>query len=252
MLSKNKIKYIQSLKLKKFRQKYNNFIVEGDKIARELLVHPNFEIESIFTTQTWQTKNKLVLQKHINKTIIVDEKELKKITGLSTPNEVLIIAKQFKFEIQENLFFDDFSLYLDDIRDPGNMGTILRIADWFGVKQVICSPNSVEVYNAKVVQATMGSFLRVATPIMDCIELKSKYPAIKIFGAILEGDNIFQIKTNLKGILVIGNESKGIQKNILNIMDHGLKIPKSPIGGAESLNAGVATGIMVAYFRNNI
>lgn len=245
MLSKAKIKYVNSLKHKKFRQKYNNFVAEGDKIAREILKHQMNAIEMVFATQQW-VDNQDTMPLHLNSKInIVTSTELKKISSLQTPNQVLLIVQQLL--MPELIVAEQLTLVLDRIQDPGNMGTILRIADWFGIRQVVCSAECVDVYNPKVVQASMGAFLRVKTYHRDVIAL-CENTTLPIYGAVLKGENLFQIKPPKAGLIVIGNESKGISGALQNQLTHRITIPSN--GGAESLNAGVATGIICAAFRN--
>lgn len=248
MLSLNKIKYVQSLQSKKNRQKYDIFVAEGEKIAEEILNHQNISIEYIFGTTNWIEKNEVLLKKFDNITFEVTEQELKKISMLTTPNQVLIVAKQLKFEIDKSIIHKDLVLYLDGIQDPGNMGTILRIADWFGIKYVFCSDTCVDVYNPKVIQATMGAFLRIKTKEIDIEEIINS--DLPIYGALLEGNNIFKEKLQQNGIIIIGNEGKGISPSLQSKITHPIFIPAYN-NGAESLNAAIATGIICALFRNN-
>lgn len=251
ILSKQKIKYIQSLKINKFRQMYANFIVEGDKMALELLNDKNIEIENIIALQTWINENQNILKPYFNKILTATESDLKQISNLSTPNKVFIIAKQPVFDIfkedskkHQDFISKNFSLYLDGIQDPGNMGTILRIADWFSVTYIFCSPTSVDVWNPKVVQASMGAFLRVKPVEVRFEDLKTHFPQLPIFATIMRGDNIFRTDLPRKGIIVIGNEGSGVSSSILDKTDFKISIPGG--GGAESLNAAVATGIVCA------
>jgi TrmH family RNA methyltransferase len=238
MLSINKIKYIQSLHHKKFRQKYDNFIAEGDKIAYEIIKSGKIEIEAIFATSNWILKYATELKKFQSILVEINEAELKKISTLTTPNQVLMILKQPSFEVENQSFNNDLVLYLDGIQDPGNMGTILRIADWFGINYVFCSDSCVDIFNPKVIQATMGAFLRVKTKEIPLENIINE--TTPIYGALLEGENLFQKTLSKHGVIVIGNEGKGINSTLLP--PHG--------EGAESLNAAVATGIICAVFRN--
>ena len=250
MLSKNIIKYVRSLKFKKFRQKYNNFVVEGDKIAQEMLHFKNIEIENIFALNSWIETNDRLLKFHKDKLISVTEKELNKISLLQTPNNVLIVAKRFSdnFDVEE--VSNGLSLYLDGIQDPGNMGTIIRIADWFGIKTVFCAPNNVTLYNAKVLQATMGAFMRVKVVDLPFSVLSTKFPDLPVYGTVLGGDNIFKLKLDQKAIIVVGSEGQGISQEVMDQLDYKIMIPSSSKDGAESLNAAVATGIVCALFKN--
>lgn len=247
MLSLNKIKYVQSLHSKKNRQKYDIFVAEGEKIAEEILKHEKIHIESIFGLPKWIEKYDLLLKKFGNKVQEVSEQELKKISTLTTPNQVLIVAKQPIVEIDKSLIHQDIALYLDGIQDPGNMGTILRIADWFGIPYVFCSDTCVDVYNPKVIQATMGAFLRVKTKEIEIDQILEDN--IPVYGALLEGKNVFQENFTKNGIIIIGNEGKGISDEFQAKITNPISIP-SHGEGAESLNAAIATGIICALFRN--
>lgn len=246
MLSKAKISYVQSLKQKKFRQKYNNFLVEGDKSARELLELSHAEVEFVFALPDWAEKNTSLVRKYGEKLLIVTSIELKKISQLKTPNQVLVVARQLDAAWSKEKVSQGFSLYLDGIQDPGNMGTILRIADWFGIEYVFCSKECADIYNPKVIQSTMGAFMRVKAPQIELSALKSEFPDLPILGALMDGESIYSLDKLAAGILVIGNEGRGISEKTQILLTHQITIP-APVGsGAESLNAGVATGIIVS------
>ncbi len=250
VLSKVKHKYIVSLKTAKMRQKYGVFIVEGDKMAQEVLAHKSIEIETICALETWIQNYEFTLRPFFNKIITVTETELKHISNLTTPNKVLIIAKIPTPQYDNVLIQKSFSLYLDGIQDPGNMGTIMRIADWFSIPYIFCSTTCVDTWQPKVVQSSMGAFLRVQAFEMDFFDLKKHFPNLPTFAAILRGDNIFEKNTFPKhGIIVIGNEGRGISDNIIAQADYKITIPGG--GGAESLNAAVSTGIIAATLIHN-
>jgi TrmH family RNA methyltransferase len=236
MISKNEIKYIQSLFQKKTRDKDGLFIAEGIKLVNELL-QSDIVVRKIFATEEWITDHK----QHPN-TIKVQPEELKKISTQSTPNQVLAIVEKKKF-ITEPILKNKITLMLDGIQDPGNFGTIIRIADWFGINQVIASTDSADLYNSKVIQSTMGSFMRVNVWYKDLITWLAK-ASIAVYGALLNGTNIYHVKPIKEGLLVIGNESKGIRENLFPFIQHAVTIPKK--GAAESLNAAVATGIILS------
>lgn len=244
MLSKNRIKYLRSLKLKKFRQKYNNFTVEGEKIVSEILQSSNVEIETIIATSTWKTQ---YFNQTFGKSILYEEaveNDLKKITNFSSPSSVFLVGKKMSADWEDDIFKSNFSLYLDGIQDPGNFGTILRIADWYGIPYVFCSDKCADLYNPKVIQSSMGAFLRVKVIPLDFEILATRYPNVPFYGTVLDGKNIFKINEYEKGVIVIGNEGKGISSTILEQLTHRIFIPKGKNGGAESLNAAVATGIV--------
>ena len=245
LLSNAKLKYLMSLKTTKMRQKYSVFIVEGEKMAQEVLTYKSIEIETICALETWIQTNGFILKPFFNKIITVSESELKQISNLTTPNKVLIIAKIPPPQYDDALIQKSFSIYLDGIQDPGNMGTIMRIADWFSMPYIFCSKTCVHVWQPKVIQASMGAFLRVQATEMNFFDLKKRYPNLPTFAAILRGDNIFENNTFPKhGIIIIGNEGSGISENIISEADFKITIPGG--GGAESLNAAVSIGIIAA------
>jgi RNA methyltransferase, TrmH family len=251
-LSKAKNKYLQALKLKKFREELGLFTVEGEKIAAELLISKSIEIDEIFALESWINANEKSLWPHQTKIVEVSEAELKTISNLTTPNKVLIVARKGTPQYNNDLILKSFSFYLDGIQDPGNLGTILRIADWFSIPYVFCSPKTVELWNPKVIQASMGAFLRVQSVEIDFMELKYRFPDLPVFAAILKGNNVFETVIQhdfpRRGIVIIGNEGSGISDNLIEKADFKITIPGG--GGAESLNAAVSTGILAAVLTN--
>lgn len=262
MLSKQKIKYVQSLKLKKFRDEHQVFVVEGEKMALELISDKSIEIEQIIAIETWIQAHQNALKSHFNKILTATEADLKQISNLSTPNKVFIIAKKSPPQSRplrdgalapylDEKIKNNFTLYLDGIQDPGNMGTILRIADWFSIPYIFCSLETVEVWNPKVIQSSMGAFLRVHTQEVNFSDLKKRFPDVPVFSTVINGQNIFDIKKEKElthGIIVIGNEGKGVSDEVLKLSDYKISIPGG--GGAESLNAAVATGIVCAILKS--
>ena len=249
MLSKAKIKYLSSLKKKKFRQKYNKFLVEGDKITREIIQDENINIHSIYGLRSWFRSNRKDYPSIKKKYVEIDSKELNLISSLTSPNQVVVEAEIpgniiRKEEVRSNLCFA-----LDGIRDPGNLGTILRIADWFGIPFIFCSPDCADLFNPKVLQASMGAFLRVKCMVIELEELFSTFIDHPIIGAVLDGQNLFSADIPKKGFLLIGNESRGISKDLLTQVQYKVTIP-GPGNGAESLNAAVACGILTAVIKN--
>lgn len=255
MLSKAKVKYLNSLKSKKFRQKYNNFVAEGDKIGIEILKNAqnsaapfSIKIEAIYALPNWIENHRDLLQPFQAITTEIDNTTLKKISNFQTPNQALIILKQFDFELPTAQINTNLTLLLDEIQDPGNLGTILRIADWFGIPNVVCSTNCADVYNPKTIQATMGAFLRVRTFRLDLTEFCRNFSDLPVYGAVLGGENLFQTNLDKNALIVIGNEGKGISPDMTKELTHHIEIPSN--GNAESLNAAIATGIICAAFRN--
>jgi len=244
MLSKNQIKHIRSLQLKKNRVNESDFIVEGEKMINELL-SSGMIIKRIFATKSWINLNvsKLNLIEHQ----VVSEKELTMISNLKNPNKVLALVKVdfLKFDYND---LKGITLILDDIRDPGNLGTIIRLCDWFNVSNIICSNNSVDVFNSKVVQSTMGSLFRVNIFYKDLINFFNECPYDRtVYGASLSGSDIKKIKIDKDMFLVVGNESNGISDSVKSFVDKKLKI-KNINGGAESLNVACATSILLYEF----
>jgi len=237
MISKNEAKYIQSLYHKKTRDEERLFIAEGPKLINELQ-GVGITIKNIYALAGWAQQNT-----HINNVTVITEAELQKISSLQTPNQVLAVAIQPSLPA-EPLLHGRLSLVLDGIQDPGNLGTIIRIADWFGISQIIASDDTVDKYNPKVVQATMGSLFRVHVWYKN---LTGWLPnaTVKVYGALLNGDNVFTTGKIKEGLLVIGNESKGIRPETTSFIHQPLTIPGS--GNAESLNAAVATGIILSH-----
>jgi RNA methyltransferase, TrmH family len=249
-LSKNKVKFIKSLGQKKFRQKYNNFVVEGEKIALEMLGQSRVTIDALYGLANWIETNRDCSALPPEKVHAVSERDLKQISNLTTPNKALIIAKIPELVLDELEPENDLCLYLDGIQDPGNMGTILRIADWFGIPYVFCSPDCVDLYSPKVIQASMGAFLRVHCMEIDIREIKKRFPSLPVFGTALTGEDVFRSTLPQKGMIVIGNEARGISEGAEKFIARRFSIPAARPGGAESLNAAVAAGIICAMFRN--
>lgn len=241
MLGKSKVKYIQTLGQKKFRDQEGLFIAEGPKIIADLLETPAAKIKAIYAVQDWIDEQKR-LSAAIEITAI-EASDLEKISQLKTPNKVLAIVEYFQLpgEITTD---NKITLALDGIQDPGNLGTIIRIADWFGVEQIICSNDSADLYNPKVVQSTMGSIGRVKVFYTNLHEFLSGQ-STSIYATALNGKDINSLDKLKEGIIVFGNESKGISNEILHIATHKITIPKK--GKAESLNAGVAAGVVLSH-----
>ena len=242
MITKNQVKYIQSLGQKKSRDEENRFIAEGPKLVRELLMTGNCRIVQLYALKEW-------IDEHPNasghsEVMEVSTAELEKISQLTTPNQVLAVIEKIQWK-NDPVIKGSISLALDTIQDPGNMGTIIRLADWFGIKNIFCSTNCVDVYNPKVVQASMGSISRVRVGYTDIPSLLEENKAVPIYAAVLNGKDITKMEKIIQGIIVIGNESKGINEEILKLANVLITIPGK--GKAESLNAGVATGIILSH-----
>ena len=240
MVSKSQLKYIQSLGQKKYRDAAEVFVAEGPKLVKELIQSKNVELAQIFALNEWIGENKDLL-KNIN-VIAINETELERISQLTTPNKVVALVK--KFEPGEPVIKERLSLVLDAIRDPGNLGTIIRIADWFAIPQIICSLDCADVYNPKVVQATMGSIASVNVYYRD-LPSWLKQPGARIYAAMLEGKDVTKMQAIKEGLIIIGNESTGISTELLECANEKISIPRK--GKSESLNAAVATGIILSH-----
>ena len=234
MITKNQIKFIKSLSLKKNRIKEQLFIAEGEKVVSELL-RSDFEIKNIYATKEWKVSNDNITQ--------ISNAELQKISNLKSPNKVLAVVQ---FKNHKIIKHDGITLVLDEINDPGNLGTIIRMCDWFGVKQIICSKNTVDIFNPKVVQSAMGSAFRVQVNYIDLENYLSKINT-PIYGTFMDGKNLKEVKLAKSAHLVMGNEANGISNQINKLITD--KVAIKNIGkSAESLNVAVATSILLHVF----
>lgn len=240
MLSKNKIKYIQSLGHKKRRDEENVFVAEGPKLVAELLASCKHHIKEVYALEGW-IKNNPVTGVPLTE---ISEEELKKVSQLASPHDVVAVVEKIH-RSSEPVLKGNISLALDGIRDPGNMGTIIRIADWFGVKNIFCSHDCAELYNPKVVQASMGSMARVRVEEIDLGFLLKQNDQIRSYAAVLDGRDITKMEKLNEGIIIIGNEATGINPDVLKLANVSITIPGK--GKAESLNAAVAAGIILSH-----
>lgn len=237
ILSNNHQKLITSLSQKKYRQKHQLFIAEGVKVVRELL-KSSFELEIIFSTDHEFSSLDCFVQ--------VSDQELKKISSLKTPNKVLAL---FKIPSQKKMNSSGLIVALDTINDPGNLGTIIRLCDWFGVKQLVCSKDTVDCYNSKVVQASMGSLTRVSISYLNLSEYLQTV-SLPIFIADMDGVNIYKAKLPASAILVMGNEANGVSDTLKQLISNKISIPRyGNSKQVESLNVATATAILLNEFR---
>jgi len=244
MLVKSQVKYIQSLSQKKLRDQEDSFVAEGPKIINELLAATNVDLKQLYATETWILENQSQVSRiGAERIISVSPKELERISFLTSPNEVLGIFKKPEFSAALNMK-GMVTLLLDAIQDPGNLGTIIRCADWFGITQVICSEECADVFSQKVIQSTMGSISRVRVEYLDPNLFLEEHKDVPVFAALLNGKDLHSFPKIKEGIILIGNESKGIRSSLINSSVQQLTIPRK--GGAESLNAAVATGIILS------
>jgi RNA methyltransferase, TrmH family len=241
MLSKSQISFLKSLQQKKYRVEHGAFLVEGHKSVNEF-IDSGYQIETIYHTYTFDP-NLLKLSRKINFQGI-SLNDLEKISSLKTPQDVVAQVKIPAWPaLNNNLLQQKFSIVLDGVQDPGNMGTIIRTADWFGIKNIICSHDTVDVYNPKVIQATMGSLSRINVHYTDLEDFLLKIQ-LPVFGALLDGSNIFTTDFGSEGLIVMGNEGNGLRPEIKKLIQKAVTIPRA--GKAESLNVSIATAIFCA------
>lgn len=235
------------MQVKKYRNQHQAFVVEGAKSVQELL-QSQMELQHLFITEDFLHNNAAILPQHMPYTLVT-EQELVKVGSFASNNAALAVAKMLELP-PLSVSASDLIIALDDIRDPGNLGTIIRIADWYGIDTVICSDNCADFYNPKVIAATMGSFTRVRVHYLNLEEWVRGHTAkFKIYGASLEGDNIHTMALQPEGIIVMGNEANGIRPEVARHLNHLVKIPA--FGRAESLNVATATAIIMDNFRRN-
>ncbi|GHT09762.1 RNA methyltransferase [Bacteroidia bacterium] len=246
MLSKAKIKFIRSLELKKHRNASACFLAEGNKLVADIL--SSFDCECLIAKSSW-----LATQGDIRagELIAAEENDIEKASLLKTPQDVIAVFRQPRHQLDKAALKTELSLVLDGIQDPGNLGTIIRLADWFGIKNIICSPDTADVYNPKTIQATMGAIAHVRvfyTPLVDFLEEMKDIP---VYGAFLDGKNIYRESLSENGFIVMGNEGNGISRSVEKRVSHKLYIPNYPPGteSTESLNVAVATAVVCAEFR---
>lgn len=244
MITKSQIKYIRSLAQQKYRKEHKVYVAEGEKLVKEWL-ESDAPLEIIAGLHSWLDASHSLIARHPEAQVVaLEPAHLEQISGLQTPNNALVIAKM---PAQTPPPADEWCIALDTIQDPGNMGTILRVADWFGIGHVVCSPDCVDVFNPKVVQSAMGAHLRVQVHICPLDDFFRR-ATIPVLAATLGGTNVYDIRPPEKAILVIGNESKGISPELAALAQEKITIPR--LGGAESLNAGVSAGILCALLKN--
>ena len=240
MVSKNQIKLINSLQQKKYRKLHNLFIAEGKKVIQEL-IDANFSLEYLFVTKENLFDSKYNFE-------LISDNDLKKISALTTANDCLAVfkIKEVNFKVSSGL-----ELALDNIKDPGNMGTIIRLCDWFGISKIVCTEETVDIYNPKVVQATMGSLARVEVLYTNLADYL-KTTDLEIFGTFMEGKNIYKRELPARGIIVMGNEANGISTDIENLVTQKINIPRfGSLQQTESLNVATATAVILSEFKRN-
>ena len=238
MISKSELKFIKSLQIKKFRKEHKQFLIQGKKSVEEL-ASSDFKTSMVLTTANdFQKYKALFPNVRVEE---VKEDALNSISSLKTNNAVLAVA-----EVKPNNYLqanDEYVVVLDDVRDPGNLGTIIRICDWYGVRKIVCSEESADLYNPKVIASSMGSFTRVALFYTSLVEYFEKMPGESVMGAVMNGESVYSGEFPANGYLIMGNESNGIETDLIKYINNQLTIPR--LGGAESLNVGVATAVIL-------
>lgn len=252
-ITKNRIKQIISLKYKNTREEQNLFIAEGEKIVDELLASI-LQIKTLIALKEWiESKKEKIFDKNIE-LLQAGKEELSRISSFKTPNKVLAIAVIPKHNFDYHILKNKISLVLDKIQDPGNLGTIIRLADWFGIQNIICSEDTVDLFNPKVIQATMGAFLRVKvfyrnlSILLKAIKKNYKIP---VYGTFLNGNDIYTTPLSSEALIVFGNESKGISNDLTDLIDERITIPTFNLNKpkTESLNISIATAVICSEFR---
>lgn len=243
-LSKNEIKLVKSLQIKKYRDLHRLFVVEGVKLVEELLEQSSFKVDGIFYTNDYDGK----IPKQIH-SYLISPTELERISGLKTPNKVLAVVK-YPSNQSIDLEAENMVIALENINDPGNLGTIIRTADWFGINQIIASHATVDLYNPKVIQASMGAVYRINYHRVDLTETLTdfKLAGFDLMGATLDGESLYRHDFKRKTVLVMGSESHGISEGLKHHLNTEILIPK--FGQTESLNVAMATGIILSHYRS--
>lgn len=245
LLSRNKIKWIRSLHQKKFRDREGLFLAEGTKIVSEVL-ESNLEINYLVLSPEF------LARVDVAPTVQFDEaskEEIRKASTLQSPPEAIAICRKPQFQFPDKEFNNELVLVLDGIQDPGNLGTLLRSADWFGIENIILSPECADVYNPKVIQASMGAFLRIKFFRTDLVKFFSARQNMPVYGAYMEGESVGTGQIEENSFLILGNEGNGISEKLSPFIDRKISIPRYGKSRTESLNVAVAGGILMASFR---
>ena len=251
MISKNRAKFIVSLQKKKVRDEERLFVIEGDKIVREFLAS-GIRINSLIAKPEFISSIPHELLNSVSEVDDVSYDELKAISTLKTPHNALAIIQMPDRDLNPDEVYNELCVALDFVQDPGNMGTIIRAAGWFGIKNIICSPDCVDVYNPKVIQASMGALLHVNIFYSDLKNFlkTAEKENIPVFGTLLEGESIYSYRLTNKGVILLGNESKGISPELFPFITDKIMIPKFSMGkhGIDSLNVGMAASVVFSEF----
>lgn len=249
MISKNKLKYIKSLESKKKRTEEGVFLAEGNKLVADLYGH--FPCKLLLCTEVWRAHFPMVAAEE---TIIVTEAEMERASLQKSPQQVLAVFEQPKGHFPADILAQELCIALDNVQDPGNLGTIIRIADWFGISHLFCSYGTADVFNPKTIQSTMGALARVQVHYVDLKSFIETQPEAPIYGTFLDGNDIYEETLSMNGLIIMGNEGRGISEEIAACVSHRLFIPSYPPNTptSESLNVGMATSIVCAEFRRRM
>jgi len=252
MLSKGNLKFVQSLRIKKHRDIHQQFIIEGDKLVTGFL-HSDWIVTQLLATSEWLEQQSEWVKKKPEQTIEITHHELNKISAHKTPNQVMAVAKKLDYSMNWKEISSHLTIFLDEIQDPGNFGTILRIASWFGINNVVCSISTVDLYNPKVVQATMGALLKVKVHYVEPVPFLTEFSksGVPVYGTLPGGKSIYETPLVQKGVIILGNESHGISNELSSFITDEISIPEFGSFGKEieSLNVAVAAGIICSEFR---
>lgn len=247
-LSKSKISLFSQLSSKKMRLKHGLFIAEGEKSVSDTIGH--YSLEALVATEEWLGTTGLDTSGYSDRVLTADMADMRKISSLSTAPEVIAVYRLPETTVQE-IDSDGLNLLLDGVQDPGNLGTIIRTAHWFGVRKIFASRDTVDVYNPKTVQSTMGSIAHVEVCYCDLGSLIENHPDMEVYGTLLEGDNIYDTSLETKGFIIMGNEGKGISPGLRTMIKKGLNIPPfDQTDHSESLNVAIATAVVLSQFRS--
>ncbi len=249
-MTKNDVKEIQALKQSKGRKERGIFAIEGNKLVEELL-KSNFKVNNIFVTETWVEKNSVFAKKIVDYEIVTS-KQMEQISNFVTPPGIFATAMMPKHKIEPKDTDNQLVLLLDGINDPGNLGTIIRTADWFGIKKIVISEDTCDPWQPKVIQSTMGSIFRMQIVETDVVKFLKEVNT-PVFGALMHGKNVYHTHINNKGVVIIGSESHGIRENVMPFVSCPINIPRAEGSQTESLNASVAAGIIISeIFRKQL
>ncbi|MBE0677793.1 MAG: RNA methyltransferase [Bacteroidales bacterium] len=251
MITRNQVKMILSLQKRKVREEHSLFVIEGDKLVREYILAGN-RVKLLAGKPEWIDGESGRVTEGADETVTVSYDELRRISSLRTPHNVLAVAPMLKSEYSDNLLAGRLTPVLEYVQDPGNLGTIIRIAAWFGMGNIVCSPDCVDFYNPKVIQATMGAFMHVTVwyrP-LDAFLGKAVSDGIPVYGATMDGRSVYESDLGSEGIILFGNESRGISDGLLSHVTRRITIPGpgNPLAGIESLNVSMAAAIICSEF----